>query len=75
MSDGKRDLGATRLTLNLPPARPELDALLEKAKHHKMTPEERRAQRRSFVAGQIALSADISLEEAFRRVDAALADE
>lgn len=54
---------------------PELLALLEKAKHHKMTPEERCAQRRAWVAGNIALIQDITMEEAFRRYDEAMARE
>lgn len=43
--------------------RPELAYLLKLAAEHKMTPQELWAQRRSWVAGQIALSADITLEE------------
>lgn len=45
----------TRLTLNVPPDRPQLDALLERARHHVMTPEEREAQRRSWVIGEMLL--------------------
>jgi hypothetical protein len=36
-----------------PPLSPELLALIEKAKRHVMTPEEQRAQRISFVYGQL----------------------
>lgn len=37
------------------PYRPELDALLERARHYKMLPEEKAAQRRSWVVGEMML--------------------
>lgn len=40
------------------PPRPELDALIEKAKAHVMTPAERRAQRISFIVGQTGFDRD-----------------
>lgn len=44
--------------MNLPPSKPnsELEALLAKARAHKMTPHERWEQRRSFVRGQMGMS-------------------
>lgn len=45
----------TRLTKNLSPARPELEALLERARGYVMTPAERIAQRRSWVKGEFML--------------------
>ena len=63
--------------MRLPPCKPhpELDALLKRAAQHKMTAAERRAQKRSWVAGELALEHDLTMEEAFRRVDAAMAEE
>lgn len=60
--------------MRLPPCKPhpELDALLKRAAQYKMSPEERRAQMRSWVAGELALEHDLTMEEAFRRVDKAL---
>lgn len=46
---------ATRRTLTPAPPRPELAALLEAARDHKMTPEEIEAQRRSWVIGELML--------------------
>ena len=37
------------------PPNPDLAALLEKARAHVMTPEEKRAQRRSWVRGEMML--------------------
>jgi hypothetical protein len=37
---------------------PDLSRLIEAAKAHKMTPEERDAQRRSFVRGQLGFGSD-----------------
>jgi hypothetical protein len=48
-------MSETRRTLGCPPARPELEALLERARNHVMTPEEKRAQRRSWVIGEMML--------------------
>ena len=45
----------TRLTKTLPPMRPELEALLDRARNHVMTPAERIAQRRSWVKGEFML--------------------
>ena len=45
---------AERLFKRAPP-RPELDALIEKEKGHKMTPAEIRLQRRSWVRGEMML--------------------
>jgi len=57
------------------PDRPELRALLEAAKNHIMTPEERWAQRRSWVLGEIMLAdPNLSRENAEASVDIALAD-
>jgi hypothetical protein len=44
-----------RLTKTSPPMRPELEALLERARKHTMTPAERIAQRRSWVKGEFML--------------------
>ena len=38
---------------NCPPTNPELLALIERARHYKMTPEDYREQRVSFVYGQM----------------------
>ena len=46
---------ATRLTKELTTARPTLDALLELARNHVMTPAERNAQRRSWVKGEFMI--------------------
>lgn len=47
------------------PDRPELTALLERARHHKMTPEEKAAQRRSWVVGEMMLEhPEMTREEA-----------
>lgn len=46
---------ATRRTLQPAPPRTELEALLEAARKHKMTPEEIDAQRRSWVIGELML--------------------
>jgi hypothetical protein len=56
---------ATRRTLAPAPARPELAALLEAARNHKMTPDEIEAQRRSWVIGELMLD-----DEAMTREDA-----
>ena len=40
--------------MSVPPTDPELLALLERARNHKMTPEELREQRISFVYGNVA---------------------
>lgn len=45
----------TRRTLGRAPMRPDLEALIERARHHVMTPEEKRAQRRSWVIGEMML--------------------
>jgi hypothetical protein len=44
-----------RLMLRETRANPELDALIEKARHHVMTPEEMAAQRKSWVIGEMML--------------------
>ncbi len=61
-------MGETRLTLTPQhPPRPELDALFERAKGHKMTQEERAAQRKSWVIGNMLLDhPDMSREHAER---------
>lgn len=41
--------------MSVPPSDPELAALLERAKGYKMTPEELREQRITFVYGNVAL--------------------
>ena len=46
---------------------PELTALLEKAKNHVMTSEEKKAQRRSFMIGMLPMS--VPYEDAVKRVD------
>jgi hypothetical protein len=47
------------------PMSPELQALLERAKKHVMTPEERAAQRRSWVVGELMLEhPEMSREQA-----------
>jgi len=49
-------MSSARLTLHPPrETDPELLALIERAKNHKMTPEEVDAQRRSWVRGQMGL--------------------
>lgn len=51
---------------------PRLEDLLRKAREHVMTPEERRAQRISYVYGQLMdCNPDVSREEVERIVDAA----
>ena len=40
--------------MSVPPTDPELLALLDRARNHKMTPEELREQRVSFVYGNVA---------------------
>lgn len=60
----------TRRILKPAPKRPELEALIERARDHIMTIEEKRAQRRSWVIGQMGLSHPaMSLEELERLVD------
>jgi len=60
----------TRRMLKPAPARPDLEALLERGRYHVMTPEEKRLQRRSWVIGQMALShPEMALEEIERIVD------
>ncbi|WKV16974.1 hypothetical protein [Microcystis phage MJing1] len=49
---------------------PELLALLEQARSHRMTPDEIRAQRRSYVAGEMAMGSDAD-EAAYRAALAA----
>lgn len=44
-----------RLRLNLPVLDPELDILLARTKDYKMSPEEIKAQRRSWVKGELML--------------------
>ena len=53
----------------------ELTALLEKYRGYKMSPEEREAQRKSYVVGELMLE-DLSLtkEEAVKRYNRAKAD-
>jgi len=49
---------------------PELDALLAKAKDHVMTPDEIRAQRKSWVIGEMMLEhPEMTREEAERIYD------
>lgn len=56
-----------------PPANPELEALLEKARHHVMSPAEIHAQKRSFVIGQMGLSRpDMTREQIVALVDQTL---
>jgi hypothetical protein len=51
---------------------PELDALLEKARSHVMTGEERREQRRSWVRGEMMLEhPEMTLEAANKMLDEA----
>lgn len=45
----------TRLVKTPAPERPELDALVERARNHKMTAAERAAQRRSWVIGEMLM--------------------
>lgn len=55
-------------------ASPDLAALLEAARGHVMTPEERRAQRRSMVAAEAAFGSDAdeaAYRDALARGDAA----
>ncbi len=52
---------------------PELLALLEKARSHVMTPEERRHQRRSWVIGEMMLEhPDMTREQAEKLADSVL---
>ncbi len=51
------------------PARPELDALIEKAKHHVVSDEELKAQRASFVYGNAPEGSRITRESAVASVD------
>lgn len=47
------------------PTDPELAKLLERARHHKMTPEEKAAQRQSWVVGEMMLEhPEMTREEA-----------
>ena len=46
---------------NLPPNE-ELNKLLEKARHHVMTPEEQEAQRQSWVRSEMAIGTDADEE-------------
>lgn len=63
---------ATRLFCGMSPVLPELERLLEAARHHVMTPAEREAQRRSWVIGELMIEDDsLSREEAERRYDRA----
>lgn len=65
----------TRRMLKPAPVRPELDALLERARHHVMTPEQKRAQRRSWVIGEMGLAhPEMTREEIERYVDAAIGE-
>lgn len=51
------------------PARPELEALIEKAKRHIVTDEELKAQRASFVYGNAPEGSRITRESAAASVD------
>ncbi|PQV52806.1 hypothetical protein LX70_04090 [Defluviimonas denitrificans] len=51
------------------PVRPELDALIEKAKLHVVTDEELKAQRASFVYGNAPEGSRITRESAAASVD------
>jgi hypothetical protein len=56
-----------------PRANPELEALIEKARNHVMSPAEILAQKRSWVIGQMGLSRpDMSREEIEELVDRSL---
>jgi hypothetical protein len=47
------------------PPRPDLDALIERVRNHVMTPQERAAQRRSWVIGEMMLEhPEMTREEA-----------
>jgi hypothetical protein len=48
---------------------PTLEALLEAARNHEMTPEERREQRISFVYGNLAIDDPTVTKEHVRQVD------
>lgn len=48
---------------------PELEALLEKARNHKMTPEEWAEQRVSFVYGNLPGSSTLTKEDVRRMLD------
>jgi hypothetical protein len=58
--------GAGEVTL---PASPELDALLEAALSHEMTPEELREQRVSFAYGNLAIDDPAVTKEDVREAD------
>lgn len=62
----------TRPTLSLATVNPELDALLERARGHVMTPAERESQRKSWVIGELMLDDEtMTREEAERLYDQA----
>ena len=46
------------VTVEIESGNPELDVLLEQARNHIMTPEEREAQRQSWVRGEMAMGGD-----------------
>jgi thioester reductase-like protein len=58
----------TRLTLHETKTDPELLELLEKARTHVMTPEERRAQMISWVAGELGIENPELTEEQCRQL-------
>ena len=65
-------MSETRKVLFPAPARPELDALIERARNHVMTKEERDAQRRSWVRGELMLEhPEMTREEADAIMDRA----
>ena len=50
------------------PARPDLDALFERARHIKLTEEDLRAQRASFIYGNAPEGSNITKESALKAV-------
>jgi predicted NAD-dependent protein-ADP-ribosyltransferase YbiA (DUF1768 family) len=63
----------TRLTLHARATSPELLAALERAKTHKMTPEEYAEQRRSWVRGELMLAhPEMTIEKANALIEAVL---
>lgn len=64
------ELEMTRLTMKPLKSHPELDKLLQEAKNYVMTKDELRAQRKSWVIGEMMIEhPDMSREEAERIYD------
>lgn len=63
-------MSKTRLVMKIPPENLSLSRLIEEAKAHKMTAEEIREQRRSWVRGELMLAhPEMTIEEANALID------